>query len=87
MRVKRQLQMVSGVLRSDRRVPVSVLVHLGKIVLHLLIIGILRFFWDALIHLGLILTSHQLLPLGDYLDGDRVGIGLASLGGLLVTAW
>ena len=71
--VKRQLQMVSGVLRSDQRVPVSVLVHLGKIVVHLLlIIGILRFFWDALIHLGLIPTSHQLPPLGDFLDGDRI---------------
>ena len=44
VRLRRQLQMVSGVLRSDQRVPVSVLVYLGKIVVHLLIIGILRFF-------------------------------------------
>ena len=87
MRVKRQLQMVSGVLRSDQRVPVSVLVHLGKIVLHLLIIWILRYFWDAHIYLGLIPTSHQLPPLGDYLDCDCVGISLASLGGWLVTVW
>ena len=58
VRLKRQLQTVSGVLRSDQRVPVSVLVHLGKIVPHLLlIIGILRFFWDAHIYLGLITTS------------------------------
>ena len=82
--LKRQLQTVSGVLRSDQRVPVSVLVHLGKIVPHLLlVIGILRFFGMLIF----IWDWSQLLPLGDYLDGDRVGISLASLGGLLVTVW
>ena len=73
--VKRQLQMVSGVLRSDQRVPVSVLVHLGKIVLHLLlIIGILRFFWDAHIYLGLISTSTAWWLLGRWPRWDQFGI-------------